>query len=145
LFHRHGLSQDEKFLGADDGCPMLSNNSTRAAAVAHVAGDQAERAYRRGDTLGSWGGRRKGAGRKRDLTFSDRREIASEYFVRRQKGSDLGNTPRREAVARGHTNVGLQLRRLQQGNATGEIGLDGYFARQQFRAAHVSCGSDSVL
>ena len=37
--------------------------------------------------------------------------------------------------ARDHTNVGLQLRRLQQGNATGSMV---YFAPQQFRAAHVS-------
>jgi hypothetical protein len=48
--------------------------------------------------IGSWGGRRKGAGRKRELTLSDRREIASEYFVLTQEGRDLGNTPRRDAV-----------------------------------------------
>src|SRR5262249_22449529 len=48
--------------------------------------------------IGSWGGRRKGAGRKRQLTFSDRREIASEYFDRMQEGRDLGSAPRREAV-----------------------------------------------
>jgi hypothetical protein len=29
--------------------------------------------------------------------------------------------------ARHHANVGLQLRRLQQGNAIDEIGLNGYF------------------
>ena len=34
---------------------------------------------------GSWGGRRKGAGRKRELTLSDRRKIASDYFARMQK------------------------------------------------------------
>jgi hypothetical protein len=50
--------------------------------------------------IGSWGGRRKGAGRKRELTLSDRREIASEYFVLRQEGRDLGNRPRRDAVIR---------------------------------------------
>ena len=50
--------------------------------------------------IGSWGGRRKGAGRKPELTLSDRRKIASEYFVLRQEGSDFGNTPRRDAVIR---------------------------------------------
>jgi hypothetical protein len=35
--------------------------------------------------LGSWGGRRKGAGRKRELEFSDRREIAGDYFACMQK------------------------------------------------------------
>ena len=48
--------------------------------------------------IGSWGGRRKGAGRKRKLTLSDRRKIASEYFARMQEGRDLGDTPRREAI-----------------------------------------------
>jgi hypothetical protein len=48
--------------------------------------------------IGGWGGRRKGAGRKRRLTFSDRREIASEYFDRMQEGRDLGSAPRRQAV-----------------------------------------------
>ena len=48
--------------------------------------------------IGSWGGRRKGAGRKRELTFSDREEIASEYFVLMQEGRDLGT--RRDAVIR---------------------------------------------
>jgi Arm DNA-binding domain len=33
----------------------------------------------------SWGGRRKGAGRKRELGLSDRREIASDYFAGMQK------------------------------------------------------------
>src|SRR5262245_24712879 len=46
----------------------------------------------------SWGGRRKGAGRKRQLTFSDRREIASAYFDRMQEDRDLSSAPRREAV-----------------------------------------------
>ena len=50
--------------------------------------------------IGSWGGRRKGAGRKRELTFSDRRGIASEYFRHMQEGrvSSQSNAPRREAV-----------------------------------------------
>jgi hypothetical protein len=50
--------------------------------------------------IGSWGGRRKGAGRKRELTFSVRREIASEYFRRMRKARDLlqSNAPGREAI-----------------------------------------------
>ena len=51
----------------------------------------------------SWGGRRKGAGRKRELEFSKRREIASAYFDRMQKGRDLelqSDPPSREAVIR---------------------------------------------
>jgi hypothetical protein len=50
--------------------------------------------------IGSWGGRRKGAGRKRELTVSDRRKIASDYHARMQKIRDLGNTPRRDAIIR---------------------------------------------
>jgi Arm DNA-binding domain len=50
--------------------------------------------------IGSWGGRRKGAGRKRELTLSCRREIATDYFAHKQKGRDLGNTPRRDAIIR---------------------------------------------
>src|SRR6202047_1067954 len=37
-------------------------------------------------------------------------------------------------LARDHTNVGLQLRRLQQGNATGEIALDGLFCTAATRS-----------
>ena len=50
--------------------------------------------------IGSWGGRRKGADRKRELTFSVRREIASEYFRRMGKARDLlqSNAPGREAI-----------------------------------------------
>ena len=50
-----------------------------------------------------WGGKRKGAGRKRGLVFSERRQIASAYFTRRQKVRDLellNHSPRREAVIR---------------------------------------------
>jgi hypothetical protein len=42
--------------------------------------------------IGSWGGRRKGAGRKPELTLSDRRKIASDYHVRMQNIRDLGDT-----------------------------------------------------
>ena len=38
--------------------------------------------------IGNRGGRRKGAGRKRELTLSDRRKIASDYFARKQKIRD---------------------------------------------------------
>ena len=48
--------------------------------------------------IGNRGGRRKGAGRKRKLTLSDRRKIASDYFARKQNGRDLGDTPRRDAI-----------------------------------------------
>jgi hypothetical protein len=51
----------------------------------------------------SWGGRRKGAGRKRKLAVPDRREIANDYFVRMRKDRDLEwqvNPPRREDVIR---------------------------------------------
>src|SRR5580704_346759 len=37
-------------------------------------------------------------------------------------------------LARDHTNAGLQLRRLQQGNATGEIALDGLFCTAATRS-----------
>ena len=50
--------------------------------------------------ISSWGGRRKGAGRKRELTLSCRREIATDYFAHKQKGRDLGDTPRRDAIIR---------------------------------------------
>ena len=48
--------------------------------------------------IGNRGGRREGAGRKRELTVSDRRKIASDYFARMQEGRDLGDTPRRDAI-----------------------------------------------
>ena len=38
--------------------------------------------------IGSWGGRRKGAGRKRELTVSDRRELASDYHPLPKLGKD---------------------------------------------------------
>ena len=53
---------------------------------------------KRREQIGSWGGRRKAAGRKRELTLSCRREIAADYLARMQQGRDLGNTPRRDAV-----------------------------------------------
>jgi hypothetical protein len=39
----------------------------------------------RATPLSNWGGRRKGAGRKRELGLSDRREIANNYFARMKK------------------------------------------------------------
>ena len=48
--------------------------------------------------LGSWGGRRKGAGRKRELGLSDRREIAGDHFAHMQKRRN--NWPLREALIR---------------------------------------------
>jgi hypothetical protein len=39
-----------------------------------------------------------------------------------------------------HANGGLQLRRLQQGNASGKTGSIVYFAQRQLRAAQVSWG-----
>jgi hypothetical protein len=48
--------------------------------------------------IGSWGGRRKGAGRKRELGLSDQREIASDYFAGMQKPRN--NRPLREALIR---------------------------------------------
>ena len=42
------------------------------------------------------GGRRKGAGRKRKLTVSNRQEIASDYFARQQEGRDFDH--RRDAI-----------------------------------------------
>ena len=101
-----------------DWCGEVSTfpREVAEAALAHVAGDQTERAYRRGDALekrralmeawatycepkeGSWGGRRKGAGRKPKLTLSSRRKIASDYLARMQDPREFGDTPRREAV-----------------------------------------------
>jgi len=49
--------------------------------------------------IGNWGGRRKGAGRKRELGLSDRRDkIAADYFARMQKRQN--NRPLREALIR---------------------------------------------
>jgi Arm DNA-binding domain len=48
--------------------------------------------------IGSWGGTRKGASRKRELTLSDRRQVASDYFARQQKGRDRGDKPHRYAI-----------------------------------------------
>src|SRR5215471_7396815 len=61
---------------------------------------------RRRKKIGSWGGRRKGAGRKRELGLSDRREIAGDYFACMQKmmGNVAGvveeRRPFREALIR---------------------------------------------
>jgi hypothetical protein len=48
--------------------------------------------------LGSWGGRRKGAGRKSKHTLSFRRKIAGDYFARMQENREFGDRPRRAAV-----------------------------------------------
>ena len=48
--------------------------------------------------IGSWGGRRKGVGRKPKLTLDSRRKIASAYLARMQEPCEFGDTPRREAV-----------------------------------------------
>ena len=65
-----------------------------------------------------WGGKRKGAGRKRGLVFSERRQIASAYFTRRQKVRDLelqNHSPRREAVIRKlMTEHGVTLRMVER-------------------------------
>ena len=51
--------------------------------------------------IGGWGGRRKGAGRKRKLPLSDRRKIASDYFARKQENRDLeDNAASRDAIIR---------------------------------------------
>jgi|SRR5215813_6741382 len=51
-------------------------------------------------TSSNWGGRRKGAGRKRELGLSERREIAREYLARMHEPREFGDTPRRDAVIR---------------------------------------------
>src|SRR5215831_8744490 len=51
-------------------------------------------------TSSNWGGRRNGAGRKRELELSDRWEIAGDYFARMQKAREFGDTLRRDAVIR---------------------------------------------
>jgi hypothetical protein len=51
-------------------------------------------------TSSSWGGRRKGAGRKPKLTLSSRREIARNYLARIEESREFGDTPRRDAVIR---------------------------------------------
>jgi hypothetical protein len=50
--------------------------------------------------IGSWGGRRKAAGRKPKLTLSPRRKIAAGYVARMQELREFGDTPRRAAVIR---------------------------------------------
>jgi hypothetical protein len=50
--------------------------------------------------VGSWGGRRKGAGRKPKLTLSSRRKIAREYLDHMLEPREFGDTPRRDALIR---------------------------------------------
>jgi hypothetical protein len=48
-----------------------------------------------------WGGKRTGAGRKRELALSVRRDVASEYLkLMRKTRDDLEGAPRRDAVIR---------------------------------------------
>ena len=66
--------------------------------------------------IGSWGGRRKGAGRKRELELSDRREIAGDYFVcmqKRRMGSVAGVVEERRVKDR--------RRRLMMGSVAGVV------------------------
>jgi Arm DNA-binding domain len=51
-------------------------------------------------TSSNWGGRRNGAGRKRELGLEDRRKIAGDYLARMQDPREFGDTPRRDAVIR---------------------------------------------
>ena len=51
-------------------------------------------------TIGSWGGRRKGAGRKPKLTLSSRQKIAREYFDHMLGPREFSDTPRRDALIR---------------------------------------------
>jgi hypothetical protein len=44
------------------------------------------------------GGRREGAGRKRELALSDRQKIASDYFARQQESRDRGDKPHRDTI-----------------------------------------------
>jgi hypothetical protein len=75
---------------------------------------RAKSAPERQKQIGSWGGRRKGAGRKRELTLSDRRKIASDYHARMQKIRDLGNTPCREAAIRLMAEYGATHRMVER-------------------------------
>jgi Arm DNA-binding domain len=50
--------------------------------------------------IGSWGGRRKGAGRKPKLTLSSRQKIAREYLDHMLEPREFGDTPRRDALIR---------------------------------------------
>jgi Arm domain-containing DNA-binding protein len=51
--------------------------------------------------IGSWGGRRDGAGRKRALAIEVREKITKDYFARRRSDSALSGKPlRRETVIR---------------------------------------------
>jgi Arm DNA-binding domain len=51
-------------------------------------------------TSSNWGGRRNGAGRKRELGLEDRRKIADDYLARMREPRESGDTPRRDAVIR---------------------------------------------
>src|SRR5262245_26529695 len=48
--------------------------------------------------IGSWGGRRNDAGRKREFGLSDRRDLAGDYFARMQESREFGDTLRRDDV-----------------------------------------------
>jgi hypothetical protein len=66
-------------------------------------------------TIGSWGGRRKGAGRKREFGLSDRREIAGDYFACMQKR--MGNV----AGVVEEPRVEQRRRRLMMGSVAGVV------------------------
>jgi hypothetical protein len=57
---------------------------------------------KRREKIGSWGGKRNGAGRRRVLSIWDRKEIAQDYFDRMQshRKTTSERRPRREAVIR---------------------------------------------
>jgi hypothetical protein len=68
-------------------------------------------------TSSNWGGRRNGAGRKRELELSDRREIAGDYFAcmqKRRMGSVAGVVEERRVEKR-------RRRRLMMGSVTGVV------------------------
>ena len=61
--------------------------------------------------IGNRGGRRKGAGRKRELTLSDRRKIASDYFARKQKIREATSGGLAQAAPQGyHSRTDGQIR-----------------------------------
>src|SRR5262249_31042087 len=64
----------------------------------------------------NWGGRRKGAGRKRKLGLSDRREIAGDYFacMHKQRLGNVGGVVERCVEER--------RRRLMMGSVAGVVG-----------------------
>src|SRR5262249_42097690 len=50
--------------------------------------------------IGSWGGRRKGTGRKRKLALSSSRKIVGDYHARMHDSREFGDRPGRDAVIR---------------------------------------------